>query len=358
MPRNVLFVEVPSFYAMVERSLDPSLAERPVIVGGDPRKRGWVQAATPDALADGVAPDMPVSEAMGLCPRARLLRTDMGRYREASRRLFACFRRALARPEPFGLAAAFFDVSAVQSPVDDVVAKLAKLVEGALGLPLRAGMGSGKFLARIAAEEEGPGLLRVVSPGAEAHFLRDLPASRLEGVGEKTAGTLAELGARSIGEVVALGRERLEEAFGGHGLRIFLLASGADDSPVRGVAHPQSVSREATLRNAEGRTVDLALLTDQVQDLVRQVDGELRDQALSPAKITLKVRFADSTQTTRSASLKNPPNGANELLEAAIRLLGRTQAGSLPVRGLGIQLGKLTPLEDSNRQLDLFSPQS
>ena len=62
MPRNVLFVEVPSFYAMVERSLDPSLAERPVIVGGDPRKRGWVQAATPDALADGVAPDMPVSE--------------------------------------------------------------------------------------------------------------------------------------------------------------------------------------------------------------------------------------------------------------------------------------------------------
>jgi DNA polymerase-4 len=79
--RLVLYAEVPCFYAFVERAAAPELATRPVIVGGDPRKRGLVQAATPDALAMGVRPEMPMLEALTLCPPARAVRTDMPRYR-------------------------------------------------------------------------------------------------------------------------------------------------------------------------------------------------------------------------------------------------------------------------------------
>ena len=99
MSRNVLYLEVPSFYAAVERAQDPDLAHRPVIVGGDPRKSGRVQAATPDALAAGVTPDMPMLEALRLCPRARRVPTDMRRYREVSRRLFASLRKDFGQME-------------------------------------------------------------------------------------------------------------------------------------------------------------------------------------------------------------------------------------------------------------------
>ena len=111
MSRRVLFAEVPCFYASIEIAQDPALAGRPVIVGGDPRKRGLVQAASPEALAAGVEPEMPVIEALRLCPTARTLRTDIRLYRETSRRLVASLRREVDRLEPFGLGAAFVELA-------------------------------------------------------------------------------------------------------------------------------------------------------------------------------------------------------------------------------------------------------
>ena len=136
MALTVLFAEVPCFYAVVERSRNPSLARRPVIVGGDPRKRGLVQAATPDAQADGVRPDMPVSEAIALCPRARLLRTDMARYREVSRRMFACMRRSLASLEAYGLGGAYFGVNTDSATLAEIVSDLQERVKVEVGLSL------------------------------------------------------------------------------------------------------------------------------------------------------------------------------------------------------------------------------
>src|SRR5262245_42219214 len=152
MARCVLFAEVPGFYAAVARADDPSLAARPVVVGGDPRKRGRVQSATADALAAGVTLEMTVLEALRQCPSARAVRTDMARYREVSRRLFAVLRANSPQLEAFGLAACYADVSAA----DDAEAHARMLLDAVaaqLGLPLRVGIGSGKFLARIAAEE-------------------------------------------------------------------------------------------------------------------------------------------------------------------------------------------------------------
>ncbi|MBW2716277.1 MAG: DNA polymerase IV, partial [Deltaproteobacteria bacterium] len=111
MSRAIMFAEVPCFYAAVERADDPALAKRPIIVGGDPRKRGLVQGASEEALAAGVKLDQPVHEALKLCPEARMARTNMKRYREVSGRLFVCLRRGFGRLEPFGLGAAYLDVT-------------------------------------------------------------------------------------------------------------------------------------------------------------------------------------------------------------------------------------------------------
>ena len=354
MTRIVLFAEVPYFYAAVERADDPALADRPVIVGGNPRKRGLVQAATGEALADGVTPEMPVMEALQLCPRARAVPTNMRRYREVSRRLLAVLRRGFPRLEAFGLGAAWFDLTGLAAAPEELAARLRDAVAAELGLPLHVGIASSKFLARLAAEETGDAGFRRIEPGEERAFLDPLPVKQLEGVGRKTAATLAELGAHSIGDVAALGRQRLEEVFGTHGLRIHTFATGGDDGPVRAAAHPQSLSREAS---TGGESPDLTVLSEHLQRLAHDLEDELRLQGLSAGRITLKVRYADQIRTTRSQTLASPLTTAGDIHALALHLLGRTQAGSRAVRGVGIQLGGIAPGAESDRQLDLFPTQ-
>jgi nucleotidyltransferase/DNA polymerase involved in DNA repair len=347
--RTVLYAEVPGFYASVERAAAPELKQRPVIVGGDPRKRGLVQAATPDALAAGVQVEMPVLQALELCPPARAVRTNMARYREASRRLLACLRLDVEKLEAAGLGAVYADGG---SDADAVAQAWVARVAQELGLPLRVGIARAKLVARLAAEEIFEGVNRIAA-GGEAAFLSPLPVTRLEGVGQKTAATLAEHGARTIGEVAALGRDRLEELLGPHGLRIFGAATGADDQPVRAARHPQSLSREATLT---AEPFDRDALVEHLQQLSRELESELRVQALSTRRVTLKIRYADQGTTTRSQALAGAVARAAEIHAVARHLLGRAQSSVRPIRGLGIQLSKLAPLRDADRQLDLFSP--
>jgi DNA polymerase-4 len=357
LARAVLFAEVPDFYAAVERRDAPASDTRPVIVGGDPRRRGLVQAATGDARSTGVEPGMPMLEALRLCPKARAVRTDMPRYNEISRRLHACLRRGYERLEPFGRGAAYFDLTRASDSPEKIGERMREAVRDGLGLPLRVGIASGKFLARLAAEEcgdtSGEGGLRRIRSGEEADFLRPLSASRIEGVGEKAAARLAEMGATTIGGVVELGRERLEEAFGNHGLRIYTYATGEDEGRVRAARHPQSLSREVSVR-AEG--LDWVALGDPLQDLARHLEEELRLQGLCASRVVLKLRFADQVTTTRSRTLATPCHTAGSIQEAAADLLGRIEAGSRPLRGIGIQLGKLAPAAEAGRQLDLFPP--
>ena len=350
MTRTVLFAEVPCFYVAVERSDDPTLIGRPVIVGGNPRKRGLVQGASPEALAAGVILDQPVLEALQCCPEARALRTNMRRYREVSRQLQACLRRGFARLESFGLGAAYFDLTGSGDEPVAIAERLELLVYGELGLVVRAGISSGKLQARMAAEEVGwAGCLRV-EPGQEADFLGPLPVTRLEGVGEKTAASLAELGVTRIGQLLEIGQERLQELLGTHGVRIHAQALGVDDRPVRGAAHPQSISREVTLE----AIVDQSVLSSRLEDLAQRLEAELRSQGLSTARIALKARFSDRLTTSRSQTLASPIAAAAAIHEVVLRLLARTQAGERPVRGLGIQLARLQRDTEVDRQLDLF----
>jgi DNA polymerase-4 len=348
--RRVLFAEVPCFYARVEISQDPTLAGRPVLVGGDPRKRGCVHSASPEALAAGVELEMPVLEALRRCPTARTLRTNIRLYREVSGRLFACLRREAGRLEPFGLGAAFLEDSAGADALE-LAKRLCARVEGELGLALRVGIASGKFLAHLAAEEAGEAGVRAIPPGGERAFLWPLPLRRLEGVGRKTEAALAELGARTIGDVAALGRERLEEVFGTHGLRIFSLACAQDDAPLRAARHPQSLTREVTVR---GEARDRRGLTEHLANLVRDLAEELRRQALATGQVALRLRYADQVTATRSHALASPTAAAGEIQAVAERLLDRTQAGSRTVRTLGVQLSRLAPAGEADRQLDLF----
>jgi nucleotidyltransferase/DNA polymerase involved in DNA repair len=351
MARAILFAEVAGFYAAVERADEPKLAARPVLVGGDPRKRGRVQSATPDALATGVAIDMPMLEALRHCPSARVVPTDMRRYREIDRRFQATLRQVAARIESFGLGAGFAELSGGGPPGEEIAEAMRAAVRDHLSLPLRVGLAPGTFLARLAAQElPEEGVFRIAE-GDEHRFLAPLPVTRLEGVGRKTAATLAELGVGTIADVIALGRDRLHAALGAHGLRIHALASGRDDEPVRGARHPKSVSRESRV---EGDGVDFATLAEQVAGLAHQLEIELARNGVAASRIVVKLRGADGALVTRTRTLDAPIASAAALVEEAMALLGRAGLGARPARGLGIQLSELVAATERGRQLRLF----
>jgi len=347
----ILYAEVPCFYAAVERALDPSLADRPVIVGGDPRRRGVVQDATEDARALGVAPGMTMQEALQRCPRARALRTHMPRYRETARRVRALLLRRIDRLEAEGLHGAYLDVGEAGEPARAVALGLHALVQAELALPLRIGLASNKLVARLAAEDAGEAGVREVAAGDEAGFLAPLPVSRLPGVGRHTEERLAQLGVRRIGELAALGRGPLEAALGNRGLELLGLARGQGESRVRGERFPGSLSQEATL---DGEETDLAALAEQLERLARSLEAALQLHGIAARRVVLKVRYADFETTTRSTTVAHAVAAAAELAAVAQGLLARTQAGLRPVRLLGIGLAAFTRVRRDDRQLELF----
>jgi DNA polymerase-4 len=355
MNRALVYADVPGFYAEVERAADPALAGRPVIVGGDPRKRGLVQAATADALAAGVALEMPVVDALERCPHARALRTDMARYREADKRLRAVLARFAERLEPAGIGAAWLEPVEPGEPLAALASALHDAVARELRLPLRVGAAPVKFLARLAAEEAGPGRFRAVAPAQIDGFLHPLPVGRLPGVGAKTAARLAELGVRTVGELVAAGREAIERALGNHGLAILAAARGQGDDRVRASPHPQSLSQESTLPED---AVDRVLLVEPLRALAERLERTLALEGLATRRLALKVRYADGERITRTVSLERGIAVAAEILEVALELLARTQAGTRPVRLLGLGASALQRPRRDERQLDLFGERS
>lgn len=350
----ILYAEVPGFYAEVERAADPALAERPVVVGGSPRKGGSVQAATADARAAGVEAGIPMVEALQRCPRARARRTDMRAYRDAAARLRACFRAVTERVEPAGLGAAWLELEESGEALEATARALQERVRKQLGLPLRVGAAPIKFLAKIAAEESGSeGFLRVGRESVAA-FLGPLPAARLPGVGPNTEARLAALSAHTAAEVAALSREVLEEALGNHGLAVRGHARGEGESHVRPAPRPRTLSQESTLPEAER---DRALLRERLQELAQGLEAALAQERMAARRLTLKLRYGDGERVTRSRTLPRAIASAAELLERGEALLDRTQAGSRPVRGLGLAVAGLVRARRDDRQLDLFGSQ-
>jgi DNA polymerase-4 len=351
VPSTLLYVEVPSFYAAVERAAAPDLRERPVIVGGSPRKRGRVQSATADALAAGVEVGMLVLDALERCPSARALRTDMKRYREAAGRLRAELRAEVERLEAAGLEAAFLDATGAERSAETIAAAIRTRLGERLGLPSQVGIASVKFLARIAAARAGSaGVLRVAA-GEEARFLAPLPVSVLPGVGPKTLERLRELGAKRVCDLQALGRLELERALGNHGLHLLELSHGEDPQPVRAARAPRSLGQETTFVEPQR---DVAAIGERLQRLARSLESTLRRQGLGARRVAVKVRYADHESATRTRTLDRPIGLAAEIAAVAEALLERTSIGERPVRTLGIRLAALGGGRAEDRQLDLF----
>jgi DNA polymerase-4 len=339
--RQILHVDMDAFYASVEELDDPSLRGRPLIVGG-PSKRGVVCAASYAARPFGVRSAMPMVDAVRRCPQAIVVPPRMARYAEISAEVFAIFHRFTPLVEGLSLDEAFLDVTGSASLFGDgptIARSIKDAIRGELGLVASAGVASCKFAAKIASDLEKPDGLVVIPEGELRAFLAPLPIERMWGIGPKSAERLRPAGLATFRDLAEASLDQLEALLGRAGaVHVQTLARGIDERPVVPGREAISVGAEETFEAdlTSRREMELRLL-----DLAGRVAKRLHKAGFEASGVTLKVKYADFTLTSRSLTLPAPIADTMGLFNAAKTLLDRAPQGR--VRLLGISAAALSP---------------
>ncbi len=316
---GILHADLDAFYAAVAVQEDPSLAGKPMAVGG-----GVVLSCTYEARAYGVRGGMPVREARTLCPNLIVVDGTFGSYVEFSRKVFDIFESYTPMVERLSIDEAFLDVTGsvhlFGSPAE-IGRSIRSEVHAATGLNVSVGATARKFLSKIASQVAKPDGLMVVNPGEELEFLHPLSVSYLWGVGPVTKRKLNELGIRTIGDIADTGEEALVSMLGrGAASHLHALANNIDPRPVQSRGKAKSVSAQAAMR-AKVRSLDE--LTPTLYRLTDKVASRLRAKDRSARTITIRVRFGDLSAITRSYTMPTPTASTGALVEVATRLLVR-----------------------------------
>ncbi len=341
-----------AFYASIEQRDDPSLAGRPVIVGGVGGQRGVVSAASYESREYGVHSAMPLKQARRLCPDGVFLPVNMEKYKAASEQLRSIFTSYTPLVEPISLDEAFLDVTAsirLRGTGEQIGREIKERVRNTLDLTASVGIAPNKFLAKMASEHGKPDGFVVIKPGAETEFLRDLPVRKIYGVGKVTARRMAENGIQTIGRVAEIPLEELKRLFGKHGQRLYELSRGIDNNEVVAEAEAKSISHETTF---DVDVDDVEEIRKTVSSLSDRVSVRLRQEELAAKTIGIKVRLADFTTTSRERTLAEPVNADNLVFSAAWNLFQSVPLKGQKIRLLGVVA---TGFDEPSGQLDLFS---
>ncbi|MGE4579048.1 MAG: DNA polymerase IV [Desulfuromonadales bacterium] len=349
--RQIIHVDMDAFYASVEQRDQPELRNRPVIVGGS-RTRGVVSACSYEARAFGVRSAMPLARAVQLCPEAVVLPVRMEAYKAVSRKIFAIFRQFTDRVEPLSIDEAFLDVTGCERLLGEAVSiaqNIRNSIRKELALPASAGVAPNKYLAKLASEAAKPDGLKVIHPHEIEAFILPLPIGALWGIGSKGRERLNRLGINTIGELRRLSLAQLIQLFGVTGQRFYELARGIDDRPIIMDDTVKSIGQEETF---PADLFDVDTLQTHLLRLTEKVASRLRKKSLLASALTIKVKYGNFEQVTRSKTLENPSASVPEFYPVAKELLSRTESGQRGIRLLGVTAGNLVPCETS--QMSLF----
>ena len=345
-PRPVepmLHVDLDAFYTGVEVLKDPSLRDKPVVVGGT-GSRGVVSSASYEARRFGIHSAMPAVRARRLCPDAIFLPPDFEAYKLHSNRLREVLLSYTPLVEPISLDEAFLDVAGATtlfgSP-PEIATKIRADVEREVGVTCSAGVAATKFVAKLASDHCKPNGLLYVPVDETVSFLEPLPVGRLWGVGEKTAELLGRLAIRTVGDLARTPRSMLERLLGESSARhLTELAHGIDDRVVIPYEAPKSVGHEETF---ERDLDDTEEIVRELLHLSSRVAARLRDDGYRARTVTLKVRLANFTTLSRSRTLPDATDLGADLYHMTRELYHALPGVGRRVRLLGVQASGLQP---------------
>ncbi|WP_029460964.1 DNA polymerase IV [Solidesulfovibrio alcoholivorans] len=345
---TILHLDMDAFFASVEQHDDPTLAGKPVIIGN--HLRGVVSAASYEARVFGVRSAMPVVEAKRRCPHGVFLPGNRRRYSEVSRIVMAALGRISPLVEPASIDEAYVDVTGTETlfgPPETLGRAIKAMIREETGLACSVGIAPVKFIAKIASDYDKPDGLTVVPPDQVAAFLADLPVGKIPGVGKRAQDTLARLGVRLVRDVLNYPPDFWKRHCGKWGLDLYARANGQGSDVVSPSREAKSVSAENTF---DTDTADRNRLAAWLLRQAERIGRELRQENLRGRTITLKLKFNDFRQITRSRTLPEPTDSDTTIFNAARTLL---DAEPLPnsVRLIGVGVSNFGRLE---RQLGLF----
>jgi DNA polymerase IV len=342
----IAHVDCDAFYATIEKRDDPSLADKPVIVGGG--TSGVVLTACYVARTFGVKSAMPMFEARRLCPHASVVRPSMEKYAHAARDVRALMAKLTPLVEPVSIDEAFMDLSGTArlhgtSPAK-ALARFAGEVESRLGITVSIGLSCNKFLAKIASDLDKPRGFAVLGRAEASAFLAPRPVTLIFGVGKMAQQRFARDGLRTIGDLQRTGERELTRRYGAEGARMARLSRGLDDRPVKPDREAKSISAETTFDRdiADFRPLELRLW-----QLCEKVSSRLKRSALAGASVTLKLKTADFRIRTRARSMPHPTQLAARIFCTGRDLLASEVDGTR-FRLIGIGVSSLSAADGAD----------
>ena len=333
---SIAHVDCDAFYASVEKRDDPSLRDKPLIIGGG--VRGVVSTCCYIARQSGVRSAMPMFKARQLCPDAVIIKPDMAKYVAVSRQIRAHMDALTPMVEPLSLDEAFMDLTGTQTlhkaPAALIMARFAKAIETDVGVSLSVGLSHNKFLAKIASELDKPRGFAVIGKEETLRFLAAQPITRIFGVGKVLAETLRKDGLVMIGQLQQEPPENLMRRYGETGARLARLARGEDARKVAPDREMKSVSSETTFNN-DISTLDE--LSTELLNLSERLSERLKAKNIVGDTVTLKLKSSGFRLRTRARHLMIPTQLANVLYETGLSLLEREVDGTaFRLIGIGI----------------------
>ena len=350
--KRILHLDMDAFFASVEQLDDPSLRGKPVIVGkGD---RGVVSAASYEARKFGVRSAMPVVQARRLCPQGIFVSGRMRRYSEVSRQVMAVLGEFSPLVQQASVDEAYMDVTGTEKlfgPPEELARRIQARVREATGLSCSVGVAPVKFLAKIASDFRKPGGITIIWPEEVAAFLKDLPVGKIPGVGGKTLTKLTSLGVKTCGDVLRYSQEFWENHLGEWGRVLHARALGLGSSEI--VTHWEAKSSSAE-NTFERDIADLEELRRWLLKQSERVGRDLRQHGWLGRTVTLKVKYADFKQITRSHTLGEPTDSDEVIFKTACDLLDKVSLAKR-VRLIGVGVSNFAKGPD---QLSLMPDES
>ncbi len=349
----IAHLDCDAFYASIEKRDNPSLIDKPVIVGGG--KRGVVSTCCYIARINGVKSAMPMFQALKLCPQATVIKPNFPKYSEASRKVRSLMRELTPLVQTVSLDEAYLDLSGTfrlhhRTPAKTMAA-LAKRIEAEVGITVSIGLSFNKFLAKLASDLDKPRGFAVVGEKEAKTFLADKPIGFIRGAGKALQARLAKDGITRIGQLQEMSERDLARRYGNTGQWLHRISNAEDSRVVEPQGETKSISSETTFEH------DLKSLKELESVLWRQaerVSERAKAAGLGGRTITLKLKTARFKLKTRSASLEAPTQLADRIFRVAREALKREADGSA-YRLLGVGISQLADAQACDPD-DLLDP--
>ena len=349
---RIIHVDMDAFFASVEQRDNPDLKGKPIAVGSPPEKRGVVAAASYEARKYGVRSAMSSGQALRLCPNLIFTPPRFERYKEASNVIREVFYEYTPLVEPLSLDEAYLDVTS-QSFNFEIAIEIAKEIRRKIfektALTASAGVSVNKFLAKTASDLNKPDGLSIITEEEAADFVASLKIEKFYGIGSATAEKMHKLGIKTGADLRLWSPQALETQFGKSAKYYYNISRGLDFRRVNPHRESKSVGAENTLNQ---NTINPDEVMGEIKALVDIVERRLDKNELSGRTVSIKLKYEDFTQVTRSKTVLENIHTANEILEV-VNVLFDPSLFQQPIRLVGVSLSNFNNPEEGQLNLGL-----